>query len=179
MIESVIRDGKPRAIVATTSEERTWAAIAHASTVVTLLVGLPTAGLSGVVMVFIPLLIYLSYRDKSRFVTYHAAQAFAAQIAATVGFFVAIMAGTLLVTVLGLVSVVLIVILIGILLIVVTAFVALIVGLIWVAYPFVIGAFSVVAAIETANGRDYRYPYIGSWVEGWLAEHESTSSPAM
>jgi len=179
MSERKVQEGAPRASIVTTSEERTWAALAHASTVLTLIVGLPTAGLSGIILVFIPLLIYLAYRDKSRFVAFHAAQAFAAQIAATVGFFVAILAGALVIVVLGVVSAILIIILIGILLMVVTFFVALVIGMIWAAYPFVFGGFSIVAAIETANGRDYHYPYVGRWVEDWLAEHEQSPAPAV
>ena len=165
--------------VATTSEERTWAAIAHASTLLTLLVGLPTAGLSGLIFAFVPLLIYMSYRDKSKFVAFHAAQAFALQIIATVGYFVSILAGTIVIFVMGMVSIILLVILVGIILILVTVIVGMVFVMAWISAPFVIGGFSIVAAIETGNGRDYQYPYIGVMVKNWLLENDQSPTPAV
>jgi uncharacterized protein len=166
-------------VVATTSEERTWAAIAHASTLLTLLVGLPTAGLSGLIFAFVPLLIYMSYRDKSQFVAFHAAQAFALQVIATVGLFVSILAGTIVLFVMGMVSVILLVILVGIILIMVTVLVGAVFVMAWISAPFVIGGFSIVAAIEAGNGRDYQYPYIGALVRNWLLENEQSPTPAV
>ena len=165
--------------VATTSEERTWAALAHISTLLTLVVGLPTAGLSGLVFAFVPLLIYLSYRDKSKFVAFHAAQAFALQIIATVGFFVSLIAGTIVWIVLAALNTVLIFIFIGILLIPITVLVGIVFVMIWLSAPFVIGALSIVSAIESGTGRDYHYPYIGALVENWLLEHDKLPAPSV
>ncbi len=176
-----IREGKSvqLANVTTTSEERTLAAIAHASTLLTLLVGFPTLGLGGVLFAFIPFLIYLAYKDKSRFIAYHAAQAFALQVIATVGWFVLFLAGILVVTILWVVTGVLSMILIGLILIPVAILVTLAVVTVWIGAPFVFGAFSLVSAIETANGHDYHYPYVGQWVSDWLARQESEAAPAV
>lgn len=162
----------------TTSEERTWAALAHLSAVATLLLALPTAGLGGLMLVFIPLGIYIVYRDRSPYVANQAAQAFAMEIVASVGFFVAILVGVVLMVVIWVITGVLCAILIGLILIPVALLLTLAIILIWVAFPFVAGALSIVATVETGNGRDYRYPYIGQWVSDWLARHQEEPTPA-
>ena len=164
--------------ITTTSEERTWAALAHASTLLTLLVGLPTAGLSGMLLVFIPFLIYLTYRDKSKFVARQAAQAFTLQIVASTGYFVALIAGIVVVGVAWVITVILSFILIGLILIPVSMLIMVIVFFALVAFPFAFGTIAIIAAIETTNSRDYRYPYIGVWVEAWLDEHEAAPAAA-
>ena len=35
--------------------------------------------------------------------------------------------------------------------------------------PFVMLLFGTIAAIQTYNGRDYRYPYVARWVDRQLA----------
>jgi uncharacterized protein len=163
----------------TTSEERTWATIAHLSTIVTALVGLPTGGLGGLLLVFVPFVIYLIYKDKSRYVAEQAAQAFALQIVATVGFFVAILVGVILMVVAWLITGLLSAILIGLILIPVALLLTLAIVLVWLVLPFVAGGLSIVAAVETGNGRNYRYPYLGEWVSDWLARYEAESTPAV
>jgi hypothetical protein len=163
----------------TSSEERTAAALAHASTLFTLLVGLPTAGLGGVLFAFIPFLIYLSYKDKSRFVAFHAAQAFSLQVVGTVGFFLSIVVGVILIAVVWVVTGLLTAILIGLILIPVAILVTLVVVVVWLGAPFVFGAVGIVGTIESANGRDYHYPFLGRWVDDWLSRHESGSAPAV
>ena len=165
--------------VETTSEERTAAALAHASSILTILVSVLSLGLGGVIFAFIPFLIYLSYKDRSRFVAYHAAQAFALQLAETVGWFVAMIAFIVVFAVLAAVTALLSVILIGLILIPVDVLVAIAMVIVLISAPFVGMAFSLVSTVETANGRDYRYPYIGQWVEAWLARQEAESIPAV
>ena len=178
---SEIREGKSvqLANVTTTSEERTLAALAHASTLLTLLVGVPTLGLGGVLFAFIPFLIYLSYKDRSRFIAYHAAQAFALQVIGTVGWFVLLLAGGLVVGVFWLVTIVLSAILIGIILIPVAILITLAFTTVWIGAPFVLVVLALISTIETANGHDYRYPYVGLWVSDWLARQESETAPAV
>jgi uncharacterized Tic20 family protein len=164
----------------TTSEERTWAALAHISAVVTLLLGVPTGGLGGLLLVFIPFGIYLAYKDKSRYVTEQAAQAFALQIVATVGFFVAILVGVLVMVLAWVITGLLSVIVIGLILIPVAILLTFVIILIWLALPLAVGALSIIATIETGNGRDYSYPYLGERVLEWLAEHEAAdAAPAV
>src|SRR5438034_1341150 len=110
-----------QAIRETTSEERTWAAIAHASGIITLLVSLSSVGLGAIPFVFIPLLIYLVYKDKSEFVAFHAAQAFALQVVGTVGFFTFMLLGIIAATLISVLGGLLIVILVGVLVLIVAA----------------------------------------------------------
>lgn len=163
----------------TTSEERTWAMLAHLSTIVTLLLAFPTGGLGGLLLVFVPLGIYIAYKDKSRYVASQAAQAFALQIVATVGFFVAILVGVILMVVVWVITGLLTAVLIGVILIPVALLLTLAIVLIWLVLPFVVGGLSVVAAIETGNGRDYCYPYLGRWVSDWLAQQQEEPNPAV
>jgi uncharacterized Tic20 family protein len=161
-----------------TVEERTWAAVAHASSIVGVLVSLATLGVGGLLFAFIPLGIYLLYRDRSKYVTYHAAQAVALQLVGSVGFLAAIVAslvaGVLAVIVVALLTV----ILIGLVLWPVLAVLALLVPLALVLFPFVLAGFSLVATVQTAGGEDYDFPYIGRWVSTWLDRH-AEETPAV
>lgn len=162
----------------TTAQDRTWAALAHGSTLLTLIASLLSGGIGGIVFVIIPLAIYLSFRDHSRFVAYHAAQAFALQIAATVGWLVATLVGLIVLTLLWAVTGVLSVIVIGILLIPLMA-------LVTVAYisavllaPLVFGGYAIVGMVEAGNGKDYEYPWLGDYVRSWM-ERRGGSVPAV
>lgn len=154
----------------TTSQERTWAAIAHASGVLTLLFSLASLGLLGLFFVFVPLVIYFSYKDKSEYVAFHAAQAFALQIVGSIGYFVAILLAIVAMVVVWAITGVLSVILIGLLLIPVALILTIALTLAIVALPFVLGGFSTIAAVQTADGNDYYYPYLGRYVADWLAQ---------
>lgn len=157
----------------TTSEERTWAAIAHASGILTLIVSLGSMGLGAVPFVFVPLVIYLVYREKSRYVAFHAAQAFAFQVVGTVGLFLLALVGILAATLITVIGAILTVILIGLLVLVVAAVLWALLPAIYVILPIGLGVLSVIAAVETGSGRDYQYPYLGARVEKWLVEHDT------
>ncbi len=164
---------------ATTSDERTWAALAHASTLLTLLVSMASAGIGGLLLVFLPLAIYLSYKDRSPYVAYHAAQAFALQVVGTAGFLVAILAAVVVLAAVWVVTALLSVILIGLILIPIALLLTLLLVFVLIAVPFVIGGFSIAATAQTANGVDYEYPYLGRWVRDWLARSGTPSAPAV
>ncbi len=163
----------------TTSEERTWAALAHISTLITLLFALPSGGLGGVLFVFVPFVIYLAYKDKSRYVAYQAAQAFALQVIATAGYLLLILVGVIAIVLAWVITGLLTAILIGLILIPVALLITLIAVIAMVVVPFVLGGFSIVATVQTAHGDDYRYPYLGQWVADWLDKQPSESKPAV
>jgi uncharacterized Tic20 family protein len=178
---SQVREGNviiPRPIE-TTSEERTIAALTHASSLLTLLVGFGTFGLGGVIFAFVPFLIYLSYKDRSKFVAFQAAQAFALQILGTVGWFVALIVGTVAIALVLAIITALSFILIGLILWPVAAIVIPVFCIALIGAPFVGMAFAVVSSIEVMNGRNYSYPYVGPWVEDWLKRQETTTTPAV
>ncbi len=163
----------------TTSEERTWAALAHISGLLTLLVSLGSAGAAGILLAFIPFVIYLIYKDKSKYVANQAAQAFALQVVGTVGFLLALLAWILVLVFFWVITGVLSAILIGIVLIPVAIVLTIVLPLAWIAIPFVLGGYSIAAAVQTANGNDYQYPYLGRYVTKWLEQHETESAPAV
>lgn len=148
--------------------ERRWAALAHASTLLTAAVALPSFGAGTLLTVFIPLLIYLAFRNRSDYVAFHALQAFTIQLVGTVGWFTLVLVGGVAWGLMLLVSLVLILVLVGavlfpmILLLGALAFVASF------ALPLGMVIYSIIAAVETWNGHDYRYPYIARWVERQL-----------
>ncbi len=145
-----------------TEDERMWAAIAHGSALLTLFVGLLTGGIATLFTLFIPLGIYFAYRQRSQYVAYAALQAFALQVLGTVGW-LAILIGGVLVG--ALLCVVLAITLIGVLLI---PFVALAIVLFVVAsfsLPIGMVIYGTIAAWETYQGKWYRYPWVGDWID--------------
>jgi uncharacterized Tic20 family protein len=150
------------------ANERKWAALAHASTLLTALVGLFSAGTGVLLTMFIPLLIYFSFRKRSEYVAFHALQAFAIQIIGTIGWLTLLIVGTVVWLALLLVSAFLILVLIGIALVPLVAVMYPIFLLASLALPFGMVIYSVIAFFETRNGHDYHMPYIARWVENQM-----------
>ncbi len=146
--------------------ERKWAALAHASTLLTALVALPSAGAGVLFTMFVPLLIYFAFRNRSQYVAFHALQAFTLQLVGTVGFMSLFIGGAFVWGALLVLSLLLILLLVGFILAPVVLVLALVYFLATFALPVAMVIYSVIAAVETWNGRDYRYPYIARWVEG-------------
>ena len=133
------------------SDERTWAMLAHLSVLANLVTGIlgPVASL----------VIYLVYRDRSRYVAYHSLQATINQLIWWVG------GGAL----------------IGVIWAVTGLLSALIVGLICIpfsllltiailAMPLVSLIYGVVGAIQVSQGQDFSYWLVGDWVRGTLED---------
>ncbi len=146
-------------------DERMWAAIAHGSAVLTLLVGLLTGGLATLFTLFIPLGIYFAYRQRSQYVAYAALQSFALQVLGTVGWLVVLVGGVL---VGGLLVAILAITVIGIPLAIIAA---IILGLFVVAtlvMPLGMGVYGAIAAWQSYQGKPYRYPWVGDWIDGQM-----------
>ncbi len=124
------------------SDERTWAMLAHLSVLLNLV--------TGFLGVIAALVIYLVYKDRSRYVAFQSMQAFVFQLIVWVG-------GGLLTglvwTVTGLLSAVLI----GILCIPLACVITLL--------PLVALVYGIVGAIQCNSGLDFRYWLIGDWVK--------------
>lgn len=129
----------------TLEEERTWAMLAHLSILLNLVTGFlgPVAAL----------IIYLVYKDRSRFVGYHALQSMVFQLIAWVG------AG-ILAAVAWTVSGLLAVILIGCLLMPIALAISLV--------PLAALVYGVIGALQVNQGQDFRYWLVGDWVRGTL-----------
>jgi hypothetical protein len=127
------------------SDERTYAMLAHLSILLNLVTGVlgPVAAL----------VIYFIYKDRSRYVRYHAMQSFVFQLIWWLG--AGILAG-LAWTISGILAVVLI----GCLLMPIALFISFI--------PLAALVYGVVGAVQTNEHQDFRYWLIGDWVRGEL-----------
>jgi len=130
----------------TVEEERTWAMLAHWSILINLI-----TGFGGPV---VALVIYLVYKDRSRYVAYQAVQAFLFQIIVWVGAGIVIAATWILITVLMFVLVV---------------FCLVPVGIVLSFIPLVALVYGVIGGVECNRGQDFRYWLIGDWVRGSMA----------
>jgi uncharacterized Tic20 family protein len=122
------------------SEERTWAMVSHLSILVNLVTGFLGPA--------IPLVIYLAFKDRSRYVAFQSMQAFIFQLIAWVGAgIIAIIAWSI--------SGVLAVILIGCLIMPLALLITLI--------PLAALVYGVIGAVQTNQGQNFKYWLIGDW----------------
>jgi uncharacterized Tic20 family protein len=127
------------------SDERTWAMLAHLSVLLNLV--------SGFLGIIVALLIYLVYKNRSKYVAYHSMQAFLFQLIWWLG-------GGILTALVWVVTGVLSAVLIGLVLIPLACVISLI--------PLASLVYGVVGAVQCNNGQDFRYWLIGDWVRGEL-----------
>jgi uncharacterized protein len=130
-------------------DERTWGMLAHLSTLLNLVTGFggPIAAL----------IIYMVYKDRSRFVAYHALQAMIFQLIWWFG-------GGMLIGLMWAVVGALSAILIGIILIPV----AIVLTLVFALLPVGALIYGIVGAVQTNQGQDFKYWLVGDWVRGTL-----------
>ncbi|MBI5670708.1 MAG: DUF4870 domain-containing protein [Chloroflexi bacterium] len=150
-------------------EERQWAMLAHASIWLTLVGGFLTAGFVVPLSIFVPLVVYFLYRKRSDYVAFHALQAFVLQLIATVGVLaLAVVGGTawLVGMVIALLAVF---VLAGIVLVPLWGLVGIALALVLFLTPFAALLLGTIAAVQTYNRLDYRYPFIAKWVDRQLA----------
>jgi uncharacterized Tic20 family protein len=140
-----------------TREEMNWAAVAHASVLVTILLGLGTGGLGCLLGIAIPAVIWYAYRDKSEYVVDQARQATVFQVAGLAALLALVIGGTLLLVVGWTVAGVLTIVLIGLLLIPVALILTVLLIVAVVALPVVQMVYGCYAAVEAYNGRPFRY----------------------
>lgn len=150
-------------------DEKLWASVAHGSVWVTLIAGIFSAGAIVPISVFIPLVIYFLFRQKSDYVAFHALQAFVLQLIGTVGAFVLLLVGGLVWGIGMVIAVLALVIAVGFVLLPFWGLVGLVLMMTIVFMPIAMLFFGTYGAIETRNGRDYRYPFIARWVDRQLA----------
>ena len=145
-----------------TESERNWAMLAHLSVLLTLLIGIPSAGLATIVTVFVPLMIYFYFREKSEYVAYHALQSFAVQVLGTIGWIailaVGMIAGTLLIILLAITIV-------GLLVVPFVAIGMVLFAVASLGLPIGMVVFGLIAAWEAYQGKWYQVPYVGPWIE--------------
>jgi uncharacterized protein len=130
-------------------DERTWGMLAHLSTLLNRVTGFggPIAAL----------IIYLIYKDRSRYVAYHSLQAMIFQLIWWFG-------GGILIGLIWAVVGVLSALLIGIVLIPVAVLATLLLALL----PVGALVYGVVGAVKVNQGQDFKYWLVGDWVRGTL-----------
>jgi uncharacterized Tic20 family protein len=101
----------------------------------------------------VALIIYMVYKDRSKYVAYHAMQAFVFQLIFWVG-------GGLLATVTWVISTLLTAVLIGCLLMPIAAIVSIL--------PITALIYGIIGGIQCNQGKDFKYWLIGDWVRGTL-----------
>lgn len=129
------------------SDERTWAMIAHLSILTNLVTGILGPALA--------LLIYLVYKDRSRYVAYQSMQAFVFQLVWWVG-------GGALVGIAWAVSGVLSAVLIGLLCMPFACLLSFI--------PVAALVYGIVGGVQASQGQDFKYWLVGDWVRGTLTD---------
>lgn len=127
------------------SEERTWAMLAHLSILLNLI-----TGFLGVVAA---LIIYLAFKDRSKYVAYQSMQAFIFQLVWWFG--AGILAGLI-----WAITAVTSVVLVGLICVPLACLVS--------AVPIASMVYGIVGAVQTNNGQDFKYWLIGDWVRGEL-----------
>ena len=128
------------------SDERTWAMLAHLS----VLANLATGFLGPV----IALVIYMVYKDRSRYVAYQSMQAFVFQLIAWVG-------GGVLVGAAWAISGILTAVFIGLLCMPVACLLSFL--------PLGALVYGIIGGVQCSQGQDFRYWLVGDWVRGTLA----------
>ncbi|MGC9398651.1 MAG: DUF4870 domain-containing protein [Anaerolineae bacterium] len=126
------------------ADERLWAMLAHLSVLLNLV--------TGFLGVAAALVIYLVYRDRSRYVAYQSLQALLFQAIFWAG------GGLLIGLIWGFVGI-LSILIVGILLI---PF-ALLATLVLALFPMIAVVYGLVGGIQCNNGEDFRYWLIGDW----------------
>jgi uncharacterized Tic20 family protein len=141
-------------------DEWTAAALAHASVLLTLILG-AAGGIGALIGPAVALAMYFGYREKSRFVAFHALQSFAYQLVGVLLYAVfaavsavwisiaAIMSASLLLTIVGLLMMPL----------------ALLMVLVLVGAPFIWLGYGLYASYQVYQGRNFYYRFIGDWIE--------------
>jgi len=127
------------------SDERTWAMLAHLSILANLVTGFlgPVAAL----------VIYLVYKDRSRYVAYQSMQSLIFQLIGWIG-------GAALTAIAWAISGILSVILIGCLLMPIALLIS--------AIPIAALVYGVIGAVECSQGKDFKYWLVGDWVRATL-----------
>lgn len=165
------RKPKPRSYsrMRVSDDDKLWASVAHGSVWITFLMAVPTSGISLPFVVFVPLLIYFVFRNRSDYVAFHALQAFVLQLVCTVGALAAFIVGGAVWTVGLALAALLMLVLIGFVILPLWVLIGVIASVVISLLPLAGLVLATIAAIRVYTGSDFRYPYIGDWVDRQMA----------
>lgn len=135
----------PPSLPLTPEEERQWAMIAHLGVLVNLV--------SGILGPFVPLAIYMIYKDRSKYVAYQSLQALIFQLIWWVG-------GSVVAGIVWAIT--------GILSSVIIGIVCIPFACVFSLMPLVALGYGVYGGIQTSQGQDFKYWLVGDWTRGTL-----------
>lgn len=147
-----------------TQSERAWAAVAHASAVLTLVIGLSTGGVGALFGLLVPITIYLVFNEKSRFIRFHALQSTAWQGASILGVLLATVVAGAVVALTWITVGILSFVLVGVALIPGAILLSIIAAAIVPVLPVLLTVYSVIASYQAYNGDWFEYRYVGEAV---------------
>jgi uncharacterized Tic20 family protein len=160
------------------ANERTWAALAHASILLTFALGVSTGGVAVVLTALVPLAIWLAFRDKSRFVAFHAMQATVFQLASLAAWIVILIGGLAVLIPAWLITAVLLVVLIGLLLLPVVLVLTIALPVVLIVLPLASLVYGLYGALEVYSGRPFRYWKVADWIESRGVHLTAETKPA-
>lgn len=164
----VLSEEKPRRGL--TRDEMTMAALAHASVVLTFVIALGSGGLGSLLGVLAPLLIWLTYKEKSAYVSFQALQATVFQVVSIIVVAVVLAISIALIVVGWTVSGALTAILIGLCLMPFAFLITVVFAVLVLILPLAQLGYGLYAAYETYQGHDFRYWLIGEALEKEMAK---------
>jgi uncharacterized Tic20 family protein len=157
---------------ALTQDERTMAALAHASVVLTFVIALGSGGLGGLLGVLVPLLIWLTYKEKSAYVSFQALQATVFQAVSILVMVIVVAVSIVLIVAGWTISGALTAVLIGLCLMPFAVLITVVLALLVLILPLAQLGYGLYAAYETYQGRDFRYWLIGETLEKEMAKRQ-------
>jgi uncharacterized Tic20 family protein len=161
-----------------TSNERIWAALAHATVLLTFILGVASGGLAVIVAALLPLVIWLAFRDRSRFVAFHAMQATVFQLGSLAAWIALLIVGAAILIPAWIVTALLLVVLIGFLLLPLTLVLTIALPAALIVLPMATLVYGLYAAIEVYAGREFRYWLVADWIEQRGVKSPSTELAA-
>jgi uncharacterized Tic20 family protein len=147
------------------SNERLWAALAHASVLLTFILGIGSGGLAVILGALVPLVIWLAFRDRSRFVAFHAMQASVFQLASVLAWIGLAIVGVAVLIPTWIVTALLLVVLIGFLLLPLALVLTIALPAVLVVMPLAVLVYGLYGALEVYAGREFRYWQVADWIE--------------
>jgi uncharacterized Tic20 family protein len=146
------------------TDEWTMAALAHASILLTLVLAF-AGGVGALIGLAVPLVIYLSYRERSRFITFHGLQSLVYQGAGALIYIVLVVVLAALVAVVWIITGLLSAAAIGFLLMPLAFAITGLMVTLLLGAPFLWLGYGIYAAYRVYQGEDFRYWLLGEWLE--------------
>lgn len=169
-VEGLLAPSEEKLQRSLTQNEMTMAALAHASVVLTFVIALGSGGLGCLLGVLVPLLIWLTHKEKSTYVSFQALQATVFQVVSILLVVLVLAASIALIVVGWTVSGALTAVLIGLCLMPFALLITVVLALLVLILPLAQVGYGLYAAYETYQGRDFRYWWVGEALEKEMAK---------